>query len=237
MKQGILILTFLFAFTIIKARDFTAKKNTLNKVFIDLVNAYGNPKTPPELELLPNASQDKIIAQYYANPTPVIKIDEKLFDICMDMGADSLNALSIILSHELAHYYNDHNWCSDFAFAVRNTPVGKKIKSESKEDKIIHEKEADNFGLYHSCIAGYHPFNIYDKLLDKIYAAYKLPDSMPDYPTKDIRKEIGKQAQERITKLYPEFTTGKAAIIRGDYDTAIQCFKRPEYILPIEREL
>src|ERR1035437_5534600 len=183
MKWHISILIALLAFTELKAQDFHAKETTLIKVFTDLVNAYGSPKTSPELELLPNTSQDKIIAQYYAIPTPVIKIDEKLFDICMDMGADSLNALSIIMSHELAHYYNDHNWCSDFAFAVRNTPIGKNIKSESKGDKIIHEKEADNFGLYHSCIAGYHPFNIYDRLLVKIYAAYKLPNIIPDYPT------------------------------------------------------
>lgn len=219
MKKGILISFVLFAFIDIKAQDIIAKKNTLTKVFNDLVNAYGNAKTAPALNLVPKTSREKYIATYLGNPTPVVKVDEQLFDLCMQMGVDSLNALSIILSHELAHYYNDHTWCSDFAFAVRS-----KIKS-TKADKITHEREADNFGLYHSCIAGYHPFDIYDRLLDKIYFTYKLDDNNPDYPTKNERKLICKEAGKKIKDLYPAFETGIASIKNGNYDTAIKCFE------------
>ena len=224
MKYGILLLAFLIAFTGVKAQDFHAKNHTIDKVFTELVNAYGSAKTAPKLELLPNNKADKIIAQYYTVPTPTIKVDEKLFDLCMSMGADSLNALSIILSHELAHYYNDHNWCSDFSFAIRNTTLGKQIISETKDNNISHEKEADNFGLYHACIAGYKPFDIYDKLINKIYSSYNLPENLKGYPSKSERILIGKDAQERIARLYPKFITGIAGIKKGSYDTAIQCF-------------
>jgi len=219
MKKGILILLALLAFIDLKAQDINTKKNTLTRVFNSVVNAYGNAKTAPALDIVPKTSGEKYIATYIATPNPVIKVDEQLFDLCMQMGADSLNALSIILSHELAHYYNDHSWCSDFAFAVRS-----KIKS-TKDDKITHEREADNFGLYHSCIAGYHPFNIYDRLLDKIYNAYQLNDKNPDYPTKNERKLICKEAEKKIKDLYPVFEKGIASIKNGRYDTAIECFE------------
>ena len=219
MKKGILILLALLAFIDLKAQDINAKKNTLTRVFNSVVNAYGNAKTAPALDIVPKASGEKYIATYIATPNPVIKVDEQLFDLCMQMGADSLNALSIILSHELAHYYNDHSWCSDFAFAVRS-----KIKS-TKDDKITHEREADNFGLYHSCIAGYHPFNIYDRLLDKIYTAYQLNDKNPDYPTKKERKLICKEAGKKIKDLYPVFVKGIESIKNEHYDTAIKCFE------------
>lgn len=202
-----------------QAQDISAKKNTLNKVFGDLVNAYGNAKSAPALKLSPKLSGQKFVATYLATPAPTIVVDEQLFDLCMQMGSDSMNALSIVLSHELAHYYNDHTWCSDFAFAVRS-----KIKP-TKENKITHEREADNFGLYHSCIAGYHPFDIYDRLLDKIYTEYQLNDKNPDYPTKNERKLICKEASNKIKDLYPAFEKGIASIKNHRYDTAIKCFE------------
>ena len=225
MKNGIALLIIFCAFTSIKAQNFTAKEQTLQAVFNNLVTAYGNAKTAPSLVLLPNNKADKIIAQYFTIPSPIIKVDEKLFDLCLSMGADSLNALSIILSHELAHYYNEHNWCSDFSFAIRNTTLGKQIVSETKDNNVSHEKEADNFGLYHSCLAGYKPFDIYSKLINKIYIKYRLPEKMKGYPSKSERILIGKDAEERIAKLYPKFIAGLASIKKGNYDTAITCFE------------
>ena len=229
MKLCILTLSFLFAFTILRAGDFNAKKNTLNKVFNDLVNAYGNAKAAPAWKLNPKTSGEIYIATYSASP-PTIIVDEKLFDICMKMGPDSLNALSIVLSHELAHYYNDHQWCTDFAFALSKLERSKLEKQKnywhSKEEKIIHEGEADNFGLYHSCIAGYQPFNIFSRLLDTIYSPnnYHLPDIMYGYPTKKERVQICNEAQMKIRILYREFVEGDTAIQIGDFGKAIKCF-------------
>lgn len=229
MKNFILILLGLFAFINMKAQDISAKKNTLTKVFNNLVNAYGNAKSAPAHELIPKSSGKNYIATYISTPSPIIKVDEQLFDLCMQMGADSLNALSIILSHELAHYYNDHHWCTDFAFALskqaKSTAEKEKNYWHSKEEKTIHEGEADNFGLYHSCIAGYSPFNVYSRLLDKIYTAYGLPEKMNGYPSKNERKQISYEAQKRIAQLYSEFRNGTSSIKDGDFETAIEHFE------------
>ncbi|MCF8450017.1 MAG: hypothetical protein K9G49_09135 [Taibaiella sp.] len=212
-----------------KAQNISAKKNTLNKVFGDLVNAYGNAKSAPAHELIPKSSDEKYIATYISTPSPIIKVDEQLFDLCMQMGADSLNALSIILSHELAHYYNDHHWCTDFAFALSKEAKSKAEKEKnywhSKEEKTIHEGEADNFGLYHSCIAGYSPFNVYSRLLHKIYTAYGLPENMIGYPSKNERKLICKEAENKIVKLYPVFQAGIIMLHLKYYTVAADCFQ------------
>ena len=223
MKKAILVFIFLLNFVFVKAESFSTKEHTLSKVFTDLVSAYGNSKGKPDLKLIPTTSKQVCIATYFANPSPVIKVDEKLFDLCCQMGADSLNALSIILSHELAHYYNDHEWCSDFAFSLRNSTVGKKIPL--KEGKTLHEREADNIGLYHSCIAGYKPFRIYAQLINKIYKVYGLNETMPGYPSRTERIIICKQAVAKISKLFEQFQNGVEAMRSSDFDTAIKCFE------------
>jgi len=226
MKRYLIVLLLLFAFIYSEAQPFTAKYITLTRVFNTLVNAYGNAKGKPNLVLIPIAEKESYcIAGYFTTPKPTIKVDEKLFDICMGFGTDSLNALSIVLSHELAHYYNDHNWCSDFAFAIRNTPIGKKIAAETKNNNLSHEREADNFGLYHSCIAGYKPFGADSALLEKIYKSYDLPTKMAGYPTKAERIGICKEAEKQIAKLYSEFKEGDSAIYHKDFERAIRCFE------------
>jgi tetratricopeptide (TPR) repeat protein len=216
LKFGLLFtLLLLLNFITVKAQSLSTKKSIITLVFNKLVDAYGNAKAPPVLEIIPSKSES--IAYYISSPTPTIKIDEEVYDICTKFGEDSLNALSIILSHELAHYYNDHNWCTDYAFAL-------KLKI-SKEDKVTHEREADNFGLYHSCIAGYQPFHIYDKLIDKIYIDYKLKDINPGYPTKSERKIICKEAETKINELFPYFTKGLEEIQKKQFASAIQCFE------------
>ncbi len=204
--------------------DITLQKTrTVQTIFNDLVAAYGSIKEAPALEIIP-LDESHVIAQYIANPWPTIQIDEKLVDICFGLGTDGLNALALILSHELAHYYNDHAWCSDYAYALRNTKLGMTLNDISKTDKIINETEADKEGLWHAAIAGYYPFGIFDKIIDKIYTEYQLPETVKDYPSKAERKEINKERLRKVQQLYPVFEAGKILIDLKKYDEAALCY-------------
>lgn len=224
LKFRILFFAFTIAACVSYGQNITQKKIVLQKVFDNIVNAYGNAKAPPLLQLIPKSKSEGNPAFYSSTPVPTIKIEEQAFDICMQLGDDSLNALSIILSHELAHYYNDHTWCSDFSYAIKNSQLGKTLRDLSKADRIKYETQADNSGFYYSCISGYSPFGIYDKLIDKIYVAYKLPNNVPGYPTKDERKMIAQKAQEKIRQLYPVFEAGTILTYASKYEEAISCF-------------
>lgn len=199
------------------------KTQVAQQVFNDIVNAYGNSKSPPQFKILPKTAT-KIVAQYISYPNAAIQIDEDLYNICASFGKDSLNALAIVISHELAHYYNDHNWCSDYAFALQNTALGKTLNKVSKETKIEKESIADSYGLFYCCIAGYQPFNVFNNLLDKIYRHYKLSTTLQGYPTLNERKAINKIQKEKIEKLVPVFDAGVVLLYIKKYTEADACF-------------
>lgn len=199
------------------------KKNQVQSVFNQLVAAYGSPKTAPELIL--NTKKIGRPAFYKNETKPLIIVDENLLVICRAFGKDSLNALSIVLSHELAHYYNEHEFCTDFASAIRNNVVlFQKIKLINKNQKMLYETQADDKGLFYAAIAGFDPFEIQPKLLDAIYNNYQLKDEV-GYPTKSERKEIANNAISKSRKLFEIFKQGLQYIQEKKYDAAIKSFE------------
>lgn len=199
------------------------KKDQVQSVFNQLVAAYGSPKTAPELIL--NTKKIGRPAFYKNETKPLIIVDENLLVICRAFGKDSLNALSIVLSHELAHYYNEHEFCTDFAFAIRNKNEGfyNKVKVINKNQKMIYETQADDKGLFYAAIAGYEPFEIQPKLLDAIYISYQLKDEV-GYPTKLERKDIATNAIAKSKRLYEIFKQGLKQIKDKNFDAAIESF-------------
>ena len=148
MRLKFLIILSLVSFNLF-AQVNKKKLSVAQEIFDHLVNAYASNKSAPSLKILPEGSP-RVVAQYIASPSPTVQVDETVFDLCMSLGKDSANGLAIILSHELAHYYNDHNWCSDYAFALRNTALGSALNKVSKESKIEKESIADSYGLFYS---------------------------------------------------------------------------------------
>jgi tetratricopeptide (TPR) repeat protein len=195
----------------------------IRKVFNQLVLAYGSSKTAPELVVMKQKQNRP--AFYKFDKKPIVTIDAYLFTICRSFGKDSLNALSVVIGHELAHYYNEHSFCTDFAFAIRNKNevFSKKVKLIDKNQKIIYETQADDKGLFYAAIAGYEPFEVQPKLLDTIYTQYQLKDA-DGYPTKVQRKEIAKNALLKAKRLFETFTLGLKYIQEKNYDKAIEAF-------------
>jgi tetratricopeptide (TPR) repeat protein len=220
---------FLFVFVMASAFSVHAQKNAefqINAVFNQLVAAYGSAKSAPQLVVLKDKPKQKTPAFYQASPKPVVKVDVYLYSLCRTFGKDSLNALSVVISHELAHYYNDHTFCSDFAFAIRkdNTTLSSKLKA-LKTDRIGFETQADHTGLFYSCIAGYQPLGVSSKLLDAIYSSYQLKDNEPGYPAKWERKAIVTAAEAKVAELYQLFVQGNKALANKEYPKAATDFE------------
>lgn len=196
----------------------------INSVFKQLVAAYGNAKAAPELEFMQSKTKATTPALYVK---PVIKVDIQLYSLCQSFGKDSINALSVVISHELAHYYYDHSFCTDFAFAIRNKSkeFATTIKLVNKSQKIIYETQADDRGMFYAAIAGYNPFEIQPKVLDIIYSYYQLEDSNEGYPSKFERKQIAQNALLKSQKLYAVFQEALKAKEMDDYDIAINLFE------------
>ena len=233
MKKWILFVLFFFPLWCIS--QSISKKESTKIVFNNLLQAYANAKSAPELKLISQKSGKSVIARYIIEDgSHLIEIDEKLINICFLMGKDSLNALAVILSHELAHYYNDHEWCSDYAYALSTTnlKLAKKINAASMAAKIEKETVADNHGLFYASVAGYSAFDCYNKLLKKVYSSYNLPQNIPGYPSLLDRMKIAKDASIKSNELYGYFKSGIKAINDTKYLEAILFFKKANAYIP-----
>lgn len=201
------------------------KQNNLEieKVFNALVLAYGNPKAPPQLVIINEKNKQSSLAVYSPENKPIIKIDYHFYQLCQTFQKDSLNALALVLSHELAHFYHNHSFCSDFAFAVskKNKDYAQKLKAVSKTEKISLETQADYHGLFYAAVAGYQPFEIYPKLIDEVYKSYQLAENDPRYPTKQERKEIAQNALQKVEILYQKFEKSKILKEQKKYNEAV----------------
>jgi hypothetical protein len=87
--NSITILFLLNALTI-QAQPLETKNAVLTTVFNKIIYAYGNAKAPPVLEIVPSKTQVKYIASYVSSPSPTIKIDEQLYDICTKLDRKSV---------------------------------------------------------------------------------------------------------------------------------------------------
>ena len=211
-----------------------SEEKQIRSVFDQLVVAYGSAKSAPQLLIVSNKLNQISPAAYYSSPKPTIKVDARLIRICRNFGKDSLNALSLVLSHELAHYYSDHTFCTDYAYAIKdqNKTLVPALKSASLSEKIGKETEADQKGFFYAAAAGFTPFNLQAILIDKIYVEYNLPESLVGYPSKVQRKGIAKAAEEKAQELYGYFKTGMKAIEEKKYDEAISAFETANSFIP-----
>lgn len=199
-------------------------------VFNQLISVYGSAKPAPKLKV----DKYTLPASYIANPKPTIKVDLSLYKLCQTFGKDSLNALAVVLSHELTHYYNDHTFCSDYAFAnfKANAELQKKIGQASYNARIEKESEADIKGFFYAAAAGFQPYGLQSLLIEKIYTAYKLADKQVGYPTKQERIDIANKAEKTATQLYEYFKNGLTALENKQYDQAIEFFNKANSQVP-----
>lgn len=204
----------------------------IQTVFNQLVTVYGSVKPAPKFVI--RKTKSKQPAEYVAKPEPTIYIDAYVYDICKGFGKDNLNALSIIISHELAHYYGDHTFCTDYAVATRkqNKKLADTLIKTSLTSLIEKETEADQKGLFYAAAGGYKPFNLYSEFISKLYSSYKLPDELPGYPSKQQRISIAKNAEKTTFDLYAHFQTGLIAMIAKQYDVAIKAFETANRFIP-----
>jgi predicted Zn-dependent protease len=229
IKKILAVLMCSFSCFLYSQQNSNADKQ-VRLVFNQLVSFYGSAKPAPELLV------DKYVlpASYKPNPNPTIKVDIKLYKLCQTFGKDSLNALAVVLSHELTHYYNDHTFCSDYAFAnfKSNAELQKKIGQASFSSKIEKESEADIKGFFYTLAAGFNPHGLQGKLIEKIYTAYNLADVQKGYPTKKERIEIANKAEKTAMQLYEHFKNGLIALENKQYEQAIEYFNKANSQVP-----
>ena len=218
----------------------TNTHNQVQFVFDRLISVYGSAKTEPKFIIVKKGKVAIPPAKYISDGQPTIQIDEAFYKMCQTFGKDSLNALAIVLSHELTHHFNDHTFCRDYGFANLNTVkpnLKKTIGSASSNARKDKETEADIKGFFFAAAAGFEPHGLQEKLITKIYKAYNLTDIQENYPSLQERRDLAQSADKKASELYNDFKNGLVALENKQYDVAIKCFESANGKIPFRENL
>lgn len=216
------------------AQNNAEKQVTL--VFNQLLSVYGSAKTPPKLVFIKKVGSPILPARYNSDASSV-EIDLALYELCRGFGKDSLNAISIVLSHELTHYYNDHLFCSDYAWVNlknSNLNLARKIRDVSLSSRKEKEIEADIKGFFFALAGGYKIQGLHEKLIRAIYKKYNLVDTQKGYPTKLERIALALSAEKEAANLYGYFENGLKYLSQKKYDQAIVSFEIANSKIPFK---
>ena len=199
---------------------------TVENVYDDLVRAIGDGRAAPTLSILPRGIDAGMKVAWFSPGSDVLHIEERAFDLCRRVGADSLNALAALLGHELAHYYKDHDWPGDFGNGYADLEVGQRIRQleRATERLVEYESEADYFGGFFGYVAGYNTLGVTPALLRLVYDEYELDATIPGYPSLADRQEIASRSQHQLAALVPAFDAGRQLLLLHEHDTAALCF-------------
>lgn len=190
------------------------KINTAKNIFEKLVEAKGVKNMPKPKFRMDNAEQRPAWAQ---PSKQLIVLEEKAFDICINLEKDSLNAIAALIAHELIHYYERHDWKDHFI-----NKIGDKSSTNNVQTANLDlELQADHLGGLLAHVAGYNTLGIMPSLLEDIYDAYNLDHSKREnYPSIDERRLIAYNSDILLTKYSKIFDMSNFLIATEQYDLA-----------------
>ncbi|QMU28348.1 hypothetical protein [Adhaeribacter radiodurans] len=201
----------------------TSPKYKITRQVMDrLTYVYANSRPQPQLTIIARKlSLPKVIAQYQPGNRPIIQLSEEVYDLCRSLGKDSLNALAVLLSHELAHHYEKHDWY--YTFGIGQTSV-----QTPKKDIERFESEADFYGCFYGELAGFSTGRVFPQLIDVLYQRFRLADQLQGYPTKEERKAIYNKKQTEAGQMLAIFKAGQFLYLLQEFEYAASCF---DYLL------
>jgi hypothetical protein len=196
-RRGILFLMMFMALSCY------ADEASTRKVFNKLVIVIGNSSIPkPSLSVRNN---EMLVAKTFSSGE--VLIGEQFIRNCSRFGADSINAIACVLSHELVHYYMKHFWAQKFGSAYVDSEWGQKISADEEGKKFLelYETQADQLGFYYAFSAGYKTWKLAEPLLDSVYQWYKLRQDLEGYPSLAQRKVLAQTSAAKFAELIPVF--------------------------------
>lgn len=196
------------------SEHFDYKYIIAEKVLNDLIEAKGTYNMPRPHLVMNNAEQKP--AWVDLNEARIV-LEEKAYDICSSLGVDSLSALSLLISHELIHYYEKHDWHNHF---LKN--YSDEVNGSIAEESLSLEIQADQMGGFLSKMAGFSTVGVYEKLLSRIYEDYKL-DQLSDkhaYPSLKERIGLALKAEDKLEEMNLIFEMSNQLSLIGEYELA-----------------
>lgn len=207
-------LLFLTAFAVSASSDY--KEAIARQVFDRLVLARGDFGLPaPNFEMVEN---DREVARFEGR---TIYLGVRAYDLCATYGADSLNALAILLSHEVVHYYAGHTWEKEFSREFAGTELPKEVQDSWLEDEV----QADLWGGLLAYTAGYDVRNVATRFFPDLYKTFQRDESLPGYQKLSDRVQLARRTGEKVQQLVHFFETANYLVGIGMYEDALAYYQ------------
>lgn len=175
-------------------------------VFDELLQAIGHRKTNPSLSF--NSSNDNNQLAKYNPLQNNIVVHKNLLSFADEFGEKNKTVLALVLSHELAHHFGNHQHRSGFT---------------GTHGRMLQEAEADEFAIFFSYMAGYPTQDLDASFLKKLYQKFNISESS-HYPSLAQRIEIYEKARAELQELFVIFETGNLLLLLNQYESAAKCF-------------
>jgi len=217
----------LFAFVRVKGGERFAprpvegrKYEVARQIFDALIEAKGDIRMPRPVFRMNTGRR------FIAWMDPIqreIGLEEKAYDICQSMGADSLNAMAALIAHEIVHYYEKHDWSRHFINLNQNLETSDRIRAA--DQGLGYEAQADYLGGILAISADYNTYNIFGAFLKKAYEAYGLPPDVDGYPSLQERLQMSMNTADRLRQLHSVYQMANLLTIIGAHTTANQYYQ------------
>lgn len=151
----------------------------------------------------------------------IIYFGSNLYDICMEIGEESLSAS---IAHEMGHYFYHHSFAysaSGHAFSSREAEIADSLNIEVSEEM---EAQADIFAAFKCFSAGINILEAMPETLRKVYKHNQINEKGSLYLPLSKRLQIVKNAHKVFRDLLPLFNTAKTLYLIGDFKTAGDLF-------------
>ena len=190
----------------------------IDRIYAKLIKAIGDTKQKkPKLEIW---NSEKYVAAFSKDKN-LIFIETKALEICNSFDKDSDDALAFLLGHELAHFYQNHNWDMGFATSFLT-------EKETFDSKCKNEQEADTYGAFMAYLCGYNIFEVAAPMLEKVYTVYNVPEKINRYPSLEERKTVASKAKTKAKDLIRIYEFANYCTAAGRNIQAKTCY---DYLL------
>lgn len=209
------------------------KAAVVEEIYNKIARTVKDTRKAPTLNFIYNDGRPYYNA-YYNPQNNTINFGEGIYDLALKFGPDSINALAMVIGHELAHFYKDHGWGMSFGTANEDTEIAQKIydMEMSSDVRAKMEAEADYYGALFGFLAGYNTLKVGGAFFDSLYVAAAIPDSTFGYPSRRDRVGICNNSKKALRELIPVFKAANMLTITSDFETASICYDHILSIFP-----
>src|ERR1039458_7358020 len=167
------------------------KYKETKKVYDRLIRASGSAKTPPKLLMtagMPQGRDPGLLARYNGDS---VEFSEHVYDKCSTAKGPDDNCLSVLLGHELAHFYEGHLWKQDLKavgaipdswLTANGQTAATPAQIQDAAERNATESQADYAGGMLAFQAGFDPTAHAVTLLKAIYAEFEIADKEKALP-------------------------------------------------------